>query len=179
MPTIPRALSWDRHQGRASGYDVVALGFDTGLDEPRCALGLNRLRRLDDDNARRALIAAHYWSLLADVQGVAPVSAPPTGETLAHHLFTVVLAPGHDRDAVRAALAATVFRRASAIRRHIGSSLYPRDATRLPVTEESLAGRSRSPLSAYDRGADPTRRRRNRTGDRVKIADGDRCSGES
>ena len=85
------ALSWDRHRGHASGYDVVALGFNYRIDEPRCALGLNRLRRLDDDNARRALIDAHYRSLLADVQGVEPASAPPVGETLAHHLFTVVV----------------------------------------------------------------------------------------
>ena len=53
-------LSWERHQGHAPSYDVVALGYNFRIDEPRCALGLSRLARLDDDNAppraaRRAL----------------------------------------------------------------------------------------------------------------------------
>ena len=31
-------LSWDRHRGHAAGYDVVALGFNYRIDEPRAAL---------------------------------------------------------------------------------------------------------------------------------------------
>ena len=31
-------LTWDRHRGHASGYDVVALGFNYRIDEPRAAL---------------------------------------------------------------------------------------------------------------------------------------------
>ena len=27
-------LSWDRHRGRATGHDVVALGFNYRMDEP-------------------------------------------------------------------------------------------------------------------------------------------------
>src|SRR3954447_26851230 len=51
-------LTWDRHRGHASGYDVVALGFNYRMDEPRAALAARRLARLDADNdARRALDA--------------------------------------------------------------------------------------------------------------------------
>jgi dTDP-4-amino-4,6-dideoxygalactose transaminase len=31
-------LTWDRHRGHASGYDVVALGYNYRIDEPRAAL---------------------------------------------------------------------------------------------------------------------------------------------
>ena len=47
-------LTWDRHRGHASGYDVVDLGFNYRIDEPRAALARRRLERLDADNARRA-----------------------------------------------------------------------------------------------------------------------------
>ena len=43
-------LTWDRHRGHASGYDVVALGFNYRIDEPRAALGRVRLGRLDREN---------------------------------------------------------------------------------------------------------------------------------
>src|SRR5438093_252196 len=46
-------LTWDRHRGHASGYDVVALGFNYRIDEPRAALAARRLGRLDAENAAR------------------------------------------------------------------------------------------------------------------------------
>ena len=54
------ALSWDQARGHAFGYDVVALGFNYRLDEPRAALGTTRLARLDADNARRAARDARH-----------------------------------------------------------------------------------------------------------------------
>ena len=52
------SLTWDRHRGHASTYDVVELGFNYRIDEPRAALALSRLRRLDEENERRAAITA-------------------------------------------------------------------------------------------------------------------------
>jgi dTDP-4-amino-4,6-dideoxygalactose transaminase len=97
-------LTWDRHRGHASDYDVVALGFNYRIDEPRAALARRRLARLDAENARRAELDARYRALLGDVDGLAPALAPP-GAPTAHHLFTVVLDPSVDRAAFRAALA--------------------------------------------------------------------------
>ncbi len=99
-------LSWQRHQGHATSYDVVALGCNYRIDEARSALAISRLARLDDENAQRSEIDATYRELLADVHGVQPALAPPPGATLAHHLFTVVLDGGIDRDAVRSRLSA-------------------------------------------------------------------------
>jgi dTDP-4-amino-4,6-dideoxygalactose transaminase len=98
-------LTWDRHRGHASAYDVVELGFNYRIDEPRAALGRRRLARLDDDNARRAELDARYRELLAGVEGLVPALAPVDGARLAHHLFTVVLDEGVDRARFRETLA--------------------------------------------------------------------------
>ena len=37
------ALSWDRERGQATGYDVLAPGFNYRLDEARAAIGLVQL----------------------------------------------------------------------------------------------------------------------------------------
>lgn len=98
-------LSWDRHRGHATRYDVVELGFNYRIDEPRAALATRRLARLDDENARRVELVRRYHDALADVPEVAPaLPAATDGAQLAHHLFAVVLDEGLDRDAFRAAL---------------------------------------------------------------------------
>jgi dTDP-4-amino-4,6-dideoxygalactose transaminase len=99
-------LTWDRHRGHASGYDVVELGFNYRIDEPRAALARRRLARLDADNARRAQLDARYRDLLADIDGLAPALRPTADAQLAHHLFTVVLDDGMERAHFREALAA-------------------------------------------------------------------------
>jgi dTDP-4-amino-4,6-dideoxygalactose transaminase len=93
-------LTWDRHRGHASTYDVVALGFNYRIDEPRAALATARLSRLDEENARRARLVDRYRERLEDIEGVEP-TAPG-----ALHIFTVLLDAAVDRDGVREALAA-------------------------------------------------------------------------
>ena len=58
-------LTWDRHRGHASSYDVVALGFNYRIDEPRAAFATARLARLDAENARRAEHDARLREALA------------------------------------------------------------------------------------------------------------------
>jgi dTDP-4-amino-4,6-dideoxygalactose transaminase len=98
-------LSWDRHRGHASRYDVVELGFNYRIDEPRARLATCRLERLDAENARRQRLVEHYHEALEAVPEV--IAALPASEpeaVLAQHLFVVVLRPELDRDAFRAAL---------------------------------------------------------------------------
>ena len=40
------SVTWDRHRGYAQSYDVVDVGYNFRMDEPRAALGLSRLPRL-------------------------------------------------------------------------------------------------------------------------------------
>jgi dTDP-4-amino-4,6-dideoxygalactose transaminase len=88
-------LTWDRHRGHASSYDVVALGFNYRIDEPRAALATARLQRLDAENARRAELVRRYRERMPE--GVMPTA--PGGL----HIFTVVV--DSDRDAVRDGMA--------------------------------------------------------------------------
>ncbi|HEY1480712.1 MAG TPA: DegT/DnrJ/EryC1/StrS family aminotransferase [Gaiellales bacterium] len=129
-------LSWQRHQGHAASYDVVALGFNFRIDEARSALGTNRLARLDGENRQRAAIDAHYRELLADVPHVTAALAPPEGSTLAHHLFTVVLGDGVDRDAVRERLSASGVQSSIHYPPAHWFEIYSGAGDVLPVTEE-------------------------------------------
>jgi dTDP-4-amino-4,6-dideoxygalactose transaminase len=98
------ALSWERHGGHAGDSDVAVVGFNYRLDDPRAALGRSRLRRLDEDNARRADLAARYREALAGVVGCAMPPAPDISS--AHYIFPIVLPDGVSRDGFRERLAA-------------------------------------------------------------------------
>ncbi len=62
--------TWDRHSGRTDTYDVTALGFNYRLDEPRSALLLSRLERLEREITRRRELTVRYRELLAGVDGI-------------------------------------------------------------------------------------------------------------
>jgi dTDP-4-amino-4,6-dideoxygalactose transaminase len=62
--------TWDRHRGNTDTYDVVGLGFNYRLDEPRAALLLSRLERLEADIARRRELTLRYRGLLGQVEGI-------------------------------------------------------------------------------------------------------------
>ncbi len=62
--------TWDRHSGRTDTYDVVGLGFNYRLDEPRSALLLSRLGRLDEEIVCRRELTVRYRSLLSEVDGI-------------------------------------------------------------------------------------------------------------
>src|SRR5579875_3707142 len=62
--------TWARHSGTADSYDVVGLGYNYRLDEPRSALLFSRLQRLESDIERRRELTRRYRSLLAQVPGI-------------------------------------------------------------------------------------------------------------
>jgi dTDP-4-amino-4,6-dideoxygalactose transaminase len=94
--------TWDRHRGHSTGYDVVELGFNYRLDEPRAALLCERLKGLDDDIARRRLLVRRYRELLADLPGVA---VPYPNEAVASsscYVMPIVVEDATLRDPLRA-----------------------------------------------------------------------------
>ena len=98
-------LTWDRHRGHASSYDVVTAGFNYRLDEIRAAVGVVQLRRLLDENAARGRILARYRQALDGERELSmPFRDVDPGVLPAHHLAVLLLAEDADRDAVRAAL---------------------------------------------------------------------------
>lgn len=92
-------LTWDRHRGHASSYDVVGLGFNYRIDEIRAALGLAQLGHLQELNKRRSELSARYRKLLADT----PLHMPQLGGRgrSAHHLAPVLAPSAPERDRIR------------------------------------------------------------------------------
>jgi dTDP-4-amino-4,6-dideoxygalactose transaminase len=98
-------LTWDRHRGHASSYDVVLPGFNYRLDEVRAAVGIVQLRRLPEENAGRAGVAARYREALDGQQELTVPFGDAGPEAVpSHHLAVVLLPAGADRAAVRTAL---------------------------------------------------------------------------
>jgi dTDP-4-amino-4,6-dideoxygalactose transaminase len=93
--------SWSRFTGETDSYDAHGLGFNYRLDEPRAALLLSRLRRLERDVARRRELTRAYRSKLA---GIAGLSAPYTDDAVQHstcYVMPVVVDDETRRDGVR------------------------------------------------------------------------------
>jgi len=97
-------LTWQRHRGHASSYDVVDAGFNYRLDEVRAALALVQLERLQNANAARRRLSARYRELLAPVDGISVAFDDGDHEHSSHHLAVAVVAPEVDRDETRMAL---------------------------------------------------------------------------
>jgi dTDP-4-amino-4,6-dideoxygalactose transaminase len=96
---------WERHRTTTESYDVAGLGFNYRIDDARAALARSRLRRLDDDNRRRAELEAVYRDQLGDLAGLSMLAAPPDSARVSNSMFAVVLDEEVDRDAFRDALA--------------------------------------------------------------------------
>jgi dTDP-4-amino-4,6-dideoxygalactose transaminase len=108
------SLTWDRHQGHAYSYDVVALGYNDRIDEIRSALGRVQLAKLGVKNDRRRRFTEQYWQafegsslglpfrdrfyqILNSNEGIVKdqkIYLP------AHHLMPVLLPAGADRIAL-------------------------------------------------------------------------------
>ncbi len=99
-------LTWDRHRGHASTYDVVDYGFNYRLDELRAAIGLVQLRRLEQENAARAAVVQRYRRELDDVKGLVVPFGAHEPESSSHHLAVVLLPPDVPRRHVQEALGA-------------------------------------------------------------------------
>ena len=96
--------TWDRHRGHSAGYDVVGLGFNYRMDEPRAALLAARLEGLEDDIARRRSLVHRYRRLLADVPGLSVPYRDDEVDTSSCYVMPVVLDDAEVREPLRAKL---------------------------------------------------------------------------
>ena len=81
----------DRHRGHQLGYDVVGLGFNYRLDEPRAALLISRLAGLEEDIARRRALVHRYRRLLAGVAGVTVPTSDDEVDTSSCYVMPLLL----------------------------------------------------------------------------------------
>jgi len=86
-------ISSDARQRQSAGqwhYEMVLLGFNYRLPDIVCALGIQQLKRLDANLARRREIAALYTAAFRDVSGVIPPTVRPEANP-AWHLYPIRL----------------------------------------------------------------------------------------
>jgi dTDP-4-amino-4,6-dideoxygalactose transaminase len=91
------SLTWDRHQGHAWSYDVVATGYNYRIDEIRSALGRVQLSKLEANNTRRRELVALYRNLLAELAPAVSVPFRDHPGVSAGHIMPVLLPRGADR----------------------------------------------------------------------------------
>jgi dTDP-4-amino-4,6-dideoxygalactose transaminase len=140
----------DRHLGRSLSYDVVGTGFNYRMDEPRAALALARLRKLDDEIAARRERTLVYRELLDGIDGLSiPFGVEGVADSSCYVMAVMVDDPSR-RDPLCIAL-----RERHGIQTSI---LYPpvhrftayADAgPRLPITEDACAREVTIPLYAH------------------------------
>ena len=93
--------SWDKHQGARGTYDVPALGFNYRIDEPRSALALSRLNRLEEEIACRRELTRRYRTHLAAIAGLSVPFRDAAVETSSCYVMPILLSDPTRRDAVR------------------------------------------------------------------------------
>jgi dTDP-4-amino-4,6-dideoxygalactose transaminase len=144
------SLSWDRHQGHASSYDVVDLGFNYRIDEMRSALGRVQLKKLPLNNERRKRLTTLYRELLAEWAPDLHVPFCETGGrgSSCYHILPVLLPVGVDRFAFMGQMKAQGVQTSIHYPPVHHFQIYRCDALRglLPLTEEAAAREVTLPL---------------------------------
>jgi dTDP-4-amino-4,6-dideoxygalactose transaminase len=93
--------SWEKHMGARGGYDVPALGFNYRIDDPRSALALSRLDRLEDEIARRRELTRRYRAELSAMPGVLVPFRDEEVDTSSCYVMALLLTDPARRDQVR------------------------------------------------------------------------------
>jgi dTDP-4-amino-4,6-dideoxygalactose transaminase len=98
--------TWDRHRGHEDSYDVVDIGFNFRLDEPRAALGLSRLPRVGAAIAHRRAVVREYRRRLQGLDGVTLMWDDQAVEDGSHFAFPILFESSAARVEARNAIAA-------------------------------------------------------------------------
>jgi perosamine synthetase len=96
-----------RNQGRADSgawLEHDRLGWNYRMDDLSAAVGLAQVERLDEILGKRAAVAERYATLLVGIPGVT-LPSEVEGDVRSWFVYTVLLEPGVDRNAVIGLLA--------------------------------------------------------------------------
>lgn len=85
------AMSYQRSIGHATTYDVVALGYNSRMDDIRASIGIVQLSKLSDDLVKRQEIRNLYVELLQNEENLI-VPFADNKEFNSNYIFPVVLA---------------------------------------------------------------------------------------
>jgi dTDP-4-amino-4,6-dideoxygalactose transaminase len=87
------SLSWDRHQGHASSYDVLLNGYNYRLDEIHAAIGRAQLAKVMRNNERRRRLLGAYRQSLRDLPGWSMPFADRIDDSAGHLMVAVAPTP--------------------------------------------------------------------------------------
>jgi dTDP-4-amino-4,6-dideoxygalactose transaminase len=93
--------SWSRFIGATDSYDASGLGFNYRLDEPRAALLLSRLNRLERDVQRRRELTRAYRTKLQAIPGVTVPYTDASVDQSTCYVMPLVVDDESKRDAAR------------------------------------------------------------------------------
>lgn len=133
------ASTWERHQAEAPEYTIDEIGFNYRIDDPRAALAVARLRRLDADNLLRAEIDSAYRKAFESARGFTAVERPPNEERASYCIFAIVLEEGVGRTAFRRRMAERGVQTSIHFPPLHASSAYGEVRSELPLTEKFAA----------------------------------------
>jgi dTDP-4-amino-4,6-dideoxygalactose transaminase len=85
------SLTWDRHRGHSSSYDVVETGYNYRIDEIRAALGRVQLSKLQKSNEKRREITVAMRDMLQYTDGIRIPFPRRLIECSSCHIFPVLL----------------------------------------------------------------------------------------
>jgi len=144
--------TWERHASGSGAYEVDDVGFNYRIDEPRSALALSRLERLDQDIASHRRLTRAYRERLREHPGLTLPFSDQSLEGSCCYLMPVLLSKAARREQVREAL-----RERHGV--HTGIHYAPvhtfaayrqgEGGVGLPVTEQVAAGELTLPLFAH------------------------------
>ena len=83
-------MSYQRSKGHATSYDVIALGYNSRMDDIRASIGIVQLSKLTEDLIKRQEIRNLYVELLKGVEGVV-VPFADHREFNSNYILSVVL----------------------------------------------------------------------------------------
>ena len=149
------SVTWDRHRGYSQSYDVVDVGFNFRIDEPRAALGLSRLPRLAQEIEERRRVARGYRVRLAGLPGLELPWSDRAVARASHFAFPVLVADVSARDRAREALSRAGVQTTWYPAVHLFTDYRERGGARaLPATEEVAERHFCLPLSPALQAAD-------------------------
>ena len=102
------SLTWDRHEGHASSYDVVTYGYNYRLDELHAALGRAQLAKLLHNNERRRQLLGVYRDCLKSLAEWMMPFAHSISRSAGHLMVVVAPTPEMRNRAVSALHAARI-----------------------------------------------------------------------
>jgi dTDP-4-amino-4,6-dideoxygalactose transaminase len=147
--------TWDRHRGHSASYDVVGLGFNYRMDEPRAALLSARLPGLDEDVARRRSLVHRYRKLLAGVPALTLPYRDEEVEASSCYVMPVMVDRPKLRDPLRSFMLEERGVQTSVLYPAVHEFTAYADAARPPLPRSELAARTELTLPLYPHLTEP------------------------